>query len=703
MRISTLTPAAAKALPRTLSRFADLVYNLHWTWSPAARRCFALAAPEVWAATGNPVELLLCLPVARWRQLARDPKFLRAYRAALAALDAHLAEPAHNGCNFGGPVAYFCMEYGWHECLPVFCGGLGVLAGDHTKTASDLGLPLIGIGMLYRRGFFVQQIEPDGRQAHIFPHYDFNHWPVRPVAARDGREMVVSVEFPGRVVRAKVWLAQVGRVPVLLLDTDIAPNDLADRAITSQLYCRGREMRVCQERLIGLGGVRALRALGIAPAVWHLNEGHCVFLQIERLRELRRRGVAFEEACRRIAANTVFTTHTPVPAGNEQFDPALVKKYFAADCRQLGITFQQLHRLALERPQPGSVNLTALALRLSSYQNGVSRLNAKVENNMWRHLWRGHDRIDAVTNGVHADTWLGPEIAALFDRYAGRDWRSRLCDGAFWREVVGRIPDAALWRAHQRQKARLIAFVREHVATQRARYSASPDDVRATARLLDPRALTVGFARRVAPYKRADLLFSDPKHLRRIIERRDRPVQFIFAGKAHYEDRGGQELLQRLFMWCERPEFRGRIVLLEEYDMAMARLLVQGVDVWLNNPRRPMEASGTSGQKAAINGAPNCSVLDGWWPEAWDGTNGWAIGGGKEFADPHRQARHDATSLYDLRERDIVPAFHHHDRARWVAVMKASIATVMPRFNSERMLRDYIARAYAPAAGRCFA
>ncbi|MBM3889328.1 MAG: alpha-glucan family phosphorylase [Verrucomicrobia bacterium] len=780
MHIPTSAPAAAGVLPRTLSGFAELVYNLHWTWSPAARRCFALASPEVWAATGNPLELLLRLPAARWRALARDAKFLRAYRDATAALAAHVAErasvrpsrnegrvaerasvqpsrseeqvaerasvqpsrnegrvaerasvqPLHEDralagavtLNARGPVAYFCMEYGWHECLPIFCGGLGVLAGDHTKTASDIALPFVGVGMLYRRGFFIQQIEPDGRQANIFPSYDFNHWPVRPVATKDGRDLVVGVEFPGRVVRAKVWFAQVGRVPVLLLDTDIAPNDPADRAITSQLYCRGREMRVCQERLIGIGGVRALRALGIAPAAWHLNEGHCVFLQIERLRELKRRGVAFEEACRRIAANTVFTTHTPIPVGNEQFDPALVKKYFAADCRQLGITFQQLHRLALERnadtpvravaPSKNSAdrsvrataepfNLTALAIRLSSYQNGVSKLNAKVENAMWRHLWpRRPNRIDAVTNGVHAETWLGPEIVALFDRYAGRDWRARLCDRIFWREAVGRIPNAALWRARERQKARLIAFVRERVTAQRARYSASPDDVRAAAGLLDPRALTIGFARRVAPYKRADLLFADPKRLRRILDRRDRPVQFIFAGKAHYEDRAGQELLQRLFAWCERPEFRGRIVLLEDYDMAMARLLVQGVDVWLNNPQRPLEASGTSGQKAAINGAPNCSVLDGWWPEAWDGTNGWAIGAGREFADPRRQARHDAASLYDLLERDIAPRFHHRDRARWIAVMKTGIATVLPRFNSERMLRDYIARAYGPAAAR---
>ncbi len=699
MQIPTLPSSVV--LPRELSRFDELVYNLHWTWSAAARDCFALVEPALWTATGNPVDLLQYVPVARWLELARDAKFLRTYRAALAALDAHLDAPATSGYDARGPVAYFCMEYGWHECLPVMSGGLGILAGDHTKTASDIGLPFVGVGMLYRSGFFVQQLAPDGRQVNIFPCHDFNRWPVRPVAGRNGRELIVGVEFPDRVVRAKVWLAQVGRVPVLLLDTDIRQNSVGDRAITSQLYCRGREVRLCQERLIGIGGVRALRALGIAPAAWHLNEGHCVFLQIERLRELRKRGVKFDEARRRIAANTVFTTHTPVPAGNEQFDPKLVEKYFTADCRGLGIRFQQLLALSREYPKTGPVNLTALALRVSSWTNGVSKLNAKVENDVWRHFWRGRpDQIQAVTNGVHVDTWLGPELTALFDRYAGPDWKRSLCDAAFWRVAMERIPDAAFWAAHVKQKARLVDFCRERTAAMRARHSAPPEDVRAAmTSLLDPAALTIGFARRFAPYKRADLLFSDPKRLQRIVSRAGRPVQFVFAGKAHPEDAGGQEVLRRVFQWCERPEFRGRVVVLEEYDMAVARRLVQGVDVWLNNPQRPLEASGTSGQKAGINGAPNCSVLDGWWPEAFDGSNGWDIGAGKEFADAKRQARHDAVSLYELLERDIVPRFYK-DRAAWIAMMKASIATVLPRFNSERMLRDYVEQGYAPAAGR---
>ena len=699
MQIPTLPSSVV--LPRELSRFDELVYNLHWTWSAAARDCFALVEPALWTATGNPVDLLQYVPVARWLELARDAKFLRTYCAALAALDAHLDAPATSGYDARGPVAYFCMEYGWHECLPVMSGGLGILAGDHTKTASDIGLPFVGVGMLYRSGFFVQQLAPDGRQVNIFPRHDFNRWPVRPVAGRNGRELIVGVEFPGRVVRAKVWLAQVGRVPVLLLDTDIRQNSVGDRAITSQLYCRGREVRLCQERLIGIGGVRTLRALGIAPAAWHLNEGHCVFLQIERLRELRKRGVKFDEARRRIAANTVFTTHTPVPAGNEQFDPKLVEKYFTDDCRGLGIRFRQLLELSREHPKTGPVNLTALALRVSSWTNGVSKLNAKVENDVWRHFWRGRpDQIQAVTNGVHVDTWLGPELAALFDRYAGPDWKLSLCDAAFWRVAMERIPDAAFWAAHVKQKARLVDFCRERTAAMRARHSAPPEDVLAAmTSLLDPDALTIGFARRFAPYKRADLLFSDPKRLQRIVSRAGRPVQFVFAGKAHPEDAGGQEVLRRVFQWCERPEFRGRVVVLEEYDMAVARRLVQGVDVWLNNPQRPLEASGTSGQKAGINGAPNCSVLDGWWPEAFDGSNGWDIGGGREFADAKKQARHDAASLYELLERDIVPRYYK-DRAAWIATMKASIATVLPKFNSERMLRDYVEQGYAPAAGR---
>jgi starch phosphorylase len=698
MQIPTVPPSIA--LPRELSRFNQLAYNLHWTWSAAAQECFALVEPALWAATGNPVDLLQRVPAARWRELAGNVKFLRAYGSALAALDTHLSAPRTSGYEARGPVAYFCMEYGWHECLPVMSGGLGVLAGDHTKTASDIGLPFVGVGMLYRNGFFIQQLAPDGRQMNIFPRHDFSRWPVRPVADKKGREVIVAVEFPGRVVRAKVWVAQVGRVPVLLLDTDLPQNSLGDRAITSQLYCRGRAVRLCQERLIGIGGVRALRALGIAPAAWHLNEGHCVFLQIERLRELRKRGVKFDEARRRISANTVFTTHTPVPAGNEQFDPKLVEKYFAADCRALGIPFKQLLELSREHPRTGPVNLTALALRVSSWTNGVSKLNAKVENDIWRHFWRGQDRIEAVTNGVHVDTWLGPELAALFDGCLGPGWKLSLCDAAFWRAAMAKIPDKALWTAHAKQKARLVEFCRERIATMRARHSAPPEAVVAAATsLLDPDALTIGFARRFAPYKRADLLFSDPKRLARIINRAGRPVQFVFAGKAHHEDGGGQELVRRVFQWCQRPEFRGRVVLLEEYDIAVARRLVQGVDVWLNNPLRPLEASGTSGQKAGINGAPNCSVLDGWWPEAFDGANGWDIGGGKEFADPKRQDRHDARSLYELLERDIVPRYYKH-RAAWVATMKASIATVLPQFNSERMLRDYVREGYAPAAER---
>ncbi|MBI5686960.1 MAG: alpha-glucan family phosphorylase [Verrucomicrobia bacterium] len=726
MQIPTVPPPVI--LPRELSRFTQLAYNLHWTWSAPARDCFALVCPALWAATGNPVDLLQQVPPERWRALAGNVKFLRAYGRALAALDTHLSAPRTSGYEARGPVAYFCMEYGWHECLPVMSGGLGVLAGDHTKTASDIGLPFVGVGMLYRNGFFIQRLAPDGRQMNIFPRHDFGRWPVRPVAGKKGRELIVRVELPLRVVLAKVWVAQVGRVPVLLLDTDVPQNMPGDRAITSQLYCRGREVRLCQERLIGIGGVRALRALGIAPSAWHLNEGHCVFLQIERLRELRKRGVKFDEARRRIAANTVFTTHTPVPAGNEQFDPKLVEDYFAADCRALGIQFKQLLELSRERPRTGPVNLTALALRVSSWTNGVSKLNAKVEKDMWRHFWTGSrrrkeadapcasngtrlltstatngpgsDRIQAVTNGVHVDTWLGPELAALFDDCLGPDWKLSLCDAAFWRAAMAKIPDKALWAAHAKQKARLVEFCRERIAAMRARHSAPPQDVLdAAVALLCPNALTIGFARRFAPYKRADLLFSDPKRLQRIVSRAGRPVQFVFAGKAHHEDGGGQELVRRVFQWCERPEFRGRIVLLEEYDIAVARQLVQGVDVWLNNPQRPLEASGTSGQKAGINGAPNCSVLDGWWPEAYDGANGWDIGAGREFADPKRQARHDAASLYGLLERDIVPRFYK-SRAAWIATMKASIATVLPQFNSERMLRDYVEQGYAPAAGR---
>ncbi len=704
-------PLADIELPAEVSRLRDLAYNLWWSWNPQARRMFSHIQPGLWAIYRNPIELLINIEPHHWETLLEDETFITMYKSVLREFDQYMKSLstswfAKNYPDYqGGPFVYFSTEFGFHESLHTYSGGLGILSGDHCKSASDLGLPFIGVGPLYKNGYFEQEIEPDGRQQHFYPAYDFSRLPIKPLLGDDGRYLTVAVPFPDRKVYVRVWLAQVGRVPVLLLDTDTTKNEPADRPITGQLYVGGREMRICQEIVIGMGGVRALEALGIQPACWHMNEGHCAFLCLERLRRYMKNGLSFADACKEVARNAVFTTHTPVPAGNEAFELSLIRKYFKAYAEETGLTMEQLINLG---GGGDPFNMTVLALKLSSFANGVSQLHGQVSNDMWRHVFKttkpGEPPIKAITNGVHSQTWLGWQMSEMLDKYLTPAWRDNLMDDLFWKRGVANVPDRELWDVHNMQKENLIRFVRGHLRRQLARHGASPDELRELDGLLNPDALTIGFARRFATYKRADLLFRDFDRLRAILKNQDKPVQVIFAGKAHPADKPGQELIRRIFEISRHSDLKGHIVFLENYNMRIARMLVQGVDVWLNTPRRPHEASGTSGMKAPINGGINFSVADGWWCEVQNPEAGWTIGNGQHYDDPGQQDLEDSESLYNILETKIVPLYYSRDAEglprEWIKRMKASMATIVPRFSTARMVRDYTTQAYLPAAKR---
>jgi glycogen phosphorylase len=728
MPVSRTTPSipcvsvADIELPARVEKLYDLAYNFWWSWNLPARWLFADVDRWRWERYKNPVELLINVEPTHWDALLESEAFMASYTKVVREFEAFVdrATPTWFDRHYpeyqGGPVAYLSMEYGLHQSLAVYSGGLGILSGDHCKSASDLGLPFVAIGLLYRHGYFRQTIDSDGRQQHTYPDYDFARLPVRPAATRTGKAVLVSVPLPGREVHVKVWVAEVGRVPLLLLDTDVPQNDPADRPITGSLYVSGREMRLVQEIVLGVGGVKALEALGIEPSVWHMNEGHCAMMQFERLRRaFTDEGKDRESALAAVRASSVFTTHTPVPAGNEIFDPALVARYLGPWATSSGFSSAELLALgdASQATGDGGFNLTAVALETCRTANAVSQLNADVTNRMWGPLLEAHpsgpQEIFGITNGIHSSTWLGREMRDLFRRHIGPDWTERVLNEEPWAKIA-EVPDADIWQAHQAQKARLGRFARNRCREQFARHGRSPDELRLVENLFDDNALTIGFARRFATYKRANLILSDLDRLVDLLVHEERPVQILFAGKAHPADRPGQELIQQIFTLSQSADLRGRILFLEDYDMLVGRRMVQGVDVWLNTPRRPMEASGTSGQKAAMNGALNVSILDGWWPEGFDGGNGWAIGGGadsEELANggnhkvaDHETDREDADALYTLIEQEVVPIFYDRDEHgvphRWVERMKHAIATITPRFSSARMVRDYAERSYFP-------
>ncbi len=698
-------------LPAEVERLGDVAYNLWWSWNTDARRLFSAVDEAAWARYRNPVQLLLGAERARWDVLLQSESFMAGYTALIRSFDRYLAR--EQGSWFesrwpdyaAGPFAYFSMEFGVHQSLAIYSGGLGVLSGDHCKSASDLGVPLVAVGLIYRYGYFRQTLDDDGFQQHHYPTSDFSRLPLKPVLAAGGGELRVRVPFPGREVTAGVWLAQVGRIPLLLLDTDVAENDPADRAITSVLYVGGREMRLAQEMVLGAGGAAALAALGVEPAAWHINEGHSALLQLERLRRAATGGSDLDARLAEVARTTAFTTHTPVPAGNEQFDAPLASRHLEPWAELLGVPVDRL--LALGNADHGEpsqpFNLTALGLRTSTFANGVSRLNAEVVDGMWRHLLAqasgGDRKIAGITNGIHVPTWLGIELKGVLDEHLGNGW---LAGEGAW-DGLDEVPDRDLWEAHRAQKARLIRFVRARIHQQMARNGRPPSELRRVQQMVDPDALTIGFARRFATYKRAGLIFHDLHRLRRLVARPGRPLQIVLAGKAHPADRPAQDLIRHIFQLSQERSLWGRVIFLEDYDMRVGRMLVQGVDVWLNTPLRPMEASGTSGQKAAMNGVLNLSIPDGWWPEGETGDNGWTIDAVDDGAEEHERDLGDALALYQTLEDEVVPAYYERDDAglpaRWVAMMKRSIATVGPRFSSDRMVREYVERAYLPLVG----
>ena len=704
--------AVFPSIPPRIGRLHELAYNLWWTWNAEAQALYTWIDDDLWARTEhNAVRVLLEAAPERLNALAGDAAFLSAYDRVLAAFDTYM-QPESTWYSRTYPddaqkiIAYFSAEFGLHESLPIYSGGLGILSGDHCKEASDLGLPFVGIGFLYPQGYFRQRISRDGQQEAIYEKLHFSEVAATPATDHDGNEVIVSVDLPGRKVFAKVWRIQVGRIPLYLMDTDVEPNGLADRTLSARLYGGDHEMRIAQEIVLGIGGVRALRALRIDALVWHMNEGHSAFLNLERCRELvNGLGVPFAVAREIAAANSIFTTHTPVAAGNDVFNYDLVDRYFGDFWPQLGLDREQFHSIAQQDLSWGSgFSMTILALRLSAQHNGVSRLHGDVSRRMWHFLWPDIEvdevPIGSITNGIHTATWLAPRLAAVYRRYLGEKWYDSLDDPALWAHVED-IPADELWEAHRTLKGDLIEYARQRVARQRMRTGEAASTIAAAGALLDPDALTLGFARRFATYKRATLLFRDPARLTKLLNDPKRPVQIIFAGKAHPNDQPGQDLIRQVYQYSLQPQFAGRIIFLDDYDIDMARHLVAGCDVWLNTPIRPHEASGTSGQKASLNGLPNCSIIDGWWEEGYNGHNGWAIGEPRDYADEDTRDAADAAALYDLFEREIVPAYY--DRGldgvphSWVATMKNAIRSVAPAFSMRRMLKDYVNQLYVPA------
>ena len=706
-------PAVRIALPEPLAPLGEVAHNLWWSWDAAARRLFESMDARLWEATEhNPVAMLRRLGHRRMQQLAADRAFVAEARRVARRLNSYLRGPTWYRQQYArkgrGLVAYFSMEFAVHESLPVFAGGLGVLAGDHFKSASDLGLPLIGVGMFWRRGYMRQQVDAAGRQAVRYDRLSPENLPLTEVVDPSGRPLRVRVPVGGDTVVARAWRLDVGRVAILLLDTHLPANAPRHRALTDRLYNGSRDTRIRQEIVLGVGGWKLLRALELPIAACHLNEGHAAFCSVERLAEaLRGGGGTLDEAGRQLAPSTVFTTHTPVPAGNESFAQNLVARYFDSYCRRNGLDRETLYSWGRVDPDDATEDfgLTPLALRLSRRSNGVSRLHGQVSRRMWQGLWpkRSAERvpIGSITNGVHLETWMHPRMGELLDEYLPAGWRDRQDQPTVWQAVKG-IPDDRLWALHVELKGELVEFARARLQTQLQRVGATKRRIEAAAAALDPEALTIGFARRFATYKRATLVFADMRRLERILNHAKRPVQLIFAGKAHPADTEGQALVARIVKHSRSAKFSGRVVFLEDYDMEIARRLVAGVDVWLNNPRRPQEASGTSGMKPALHGGLNLSILDGWWPEACrDGKNGWAIGQDRDHDGSVAADRRDALAIYRRLERDVVPLYYTRGRGdlptKWIGCMKQALMTIAPAFNSHRMVKEYLKQCYLPA------
>jgi starch phosphorylase len=698
-------------IPEKLKALEELAGNLWLSWNFDAVNLFMRLDDEAWSKSRqNPARALGLVPQEKLEEIGRDESFLAALGVVYEKFRKYLA--AERWYKNGGKevIGYFSMEYGLDVSLPIYSGGLGVLSGDYLKSASDLGLPLVGVGLLYRQGYFQQYLNPDGFQLEVYPENDWYTMPVHPCRDSKGEPVRVAVDIGEAQVSAQLWEVRVGQTPLYLLDTNIEANSLGDRLITATLYGGDRDMRIRQEILLGVGGIRALRAMGLEPVVTHMNEGHSAFLALERARCLmREKGVGFEEAVQAVWPTSIFTTHTPVPAGNERFPPDLMARYFRRFAEELKIPWKDFLALGRENPDNDqeSFCMTVLALRLSSCANGVSQLHGRTSRRMWNGLWPGlppeEVPIRAITNGVHPRTWISHDMIDLLDRYLGPRFQEDPTNPDVW-DRIEKISDEELFRTHERRRERLVAFARARLRLQLKRRGTTEAELATAEDALSPYALTICFARRFASYKRANLLLHDRERLTRLLTDTERPMQLIFAGKAHPHDLEGKEIIREIIHFAQEPKVRSQVVFLEDYDMTMARYLLSGCDVWLNNPRRPLEASGTSGMKAALNGALNLSCLDGWWDEGYDPEAGWAIGHGEEYSDPKLQDEVEGKALFDLLEREILPLFYARGRdglpRGWIRRMKASMSWVGRRFTSHRMLQSYAEQFYLPAMRR---
>ncbi|MFP4106347.1 MAG: alpha-glucan family phosphorylase [Phycisphaerae bacterium] len=694
-----------------IQRLRDLSCNLYWTWHPELVEIFRDIDPKLWRQCNhNPVAFLDHLTeeqiIEKSSGIALEARISQAFHQ----MQDYLEEidtwgNRHAGALYAKPVVYFSAEFGLHESLPLYSGGLGVLSGDHLKSASDLGVPLVGVGLFYAEGYFSQRLDENGWQWEDYNVTDTGKLPVGRATGEDGNDLMVSVQTRESTIHARVWTAWVGRSRLLLLDSNVPENSEEDRALTSQLYGGDRRTRIRQELLLGVGGYRTVRMLGICPGAIHLNEGHSAFSVLEATRELMERDqLDFAEATEHIATQTIFTTHTPVPAGHDRFDAGLVEQTLGPLREQLRLGEQDF--MAMGRVNGEDTEepfcMTVLGLRMSSIRNGVSARHGRVSRSMWQNVWPNLPTemvpIGHITNGVHVDSWLAVPMAPIYDRYLGQDWQKQMHESDLWAQIE-RVDDAELWEQHQILNAHLIDYVHRQLSNQAEKRGGQEQDLPH----LSPHALTIGFARRVALYKRTDMIFSDLDRLDRIVNHPDMPVQIIFAGKAHPGNDEGKRVIQKIFRYMLDDRFRGKIVFLEDYDMNVARHLVQGADVWLNNPRRPFEACGTSGQKVTLNGGLNLSVPDGWWAEAYDGSNGFSIGCGSESSDAEQQYHRDAENLYKTLEEEVIPLFYDRDEEGvplgWIRRMKNAIRSLPWRFSARRMVRDYTIRCYLPAAG----
>ncbi len=709
------TYSVVPKLPRNLKPLWDLAYNFWFSWNDKVGDLFSRIDARLWRESdGNPVAFINGLPQQTLLDLANDQLFLDRLAETHAELTGYLGKSAtaieFKGREPGQPVvAYFSFEFGIAPSLPIYSGGLGILAGDHLKSASDLNLPLVGVGLCYQQGYFRQYLTPDAWQNERYPVYDFEQMPLTRVENDEGHPLTFTLDFQGQPVTVQLWKAAVGRVDLYLMDTNILANTPEFRQLTTRLYGGDLEMRLKQEILLGIGGVKALKMLGLAPSVIHMNEGHSAFAGLERIRVfMQETGLPLEAAMELTASSCVFTTHTPVPAGNDRFPPDLMQRFFEPFARDMGLAFKVFLALGREDPRDDAEPfcMTVLALRLSRFNNGVSKLHGEVSRKMWVRVWPQFPLEDvpigAVTNGVHQPTWVADEMAKLYDRYLGPNWREDADCDRVWKNAES-LPDAELWRGHERLRERLVGFVRQRLRDELIARGARYREIEAADDVLDPQALTIGFARRFATYKRANLLLHDKDRLLRLIGDSQRPVQFVFAGKAHPKDNEGKRLIQELVQLCRSVDCRNKMVFLPDYDMDIASYMVQGCDIWLNTPRVPLEACGTSGMKAMANGALHVSTLDGWWAEAYrrDNSLGWAIGQGETYEDPDHQDFVESQTLYTLLETDIVPEFYDRGHGglprNWIRRMKRALFALGPVFNAHRMVEDYARMAYIPA------